>query len=359
MESLVNPSPDFWRGRRVLVTGHTGFKGSWCLLWLRKLGAQVSGLALGPPSSPSLYDLACRDIVDGREVDVRDFDAVTSAVEAAKPEIVIHMAAQSLVRPSYNDPVTTYATNVMGTVHLFEAVRRAGGVKALVNITSDKCYENKEWVWAYREDDRLGGYDPYSNSKGCAELVTSAYRNSFFAHGATALASARAGNVIGGGDWAVDRVIPDCVRAFGAERSVEIRSPAAIRPWQHVLEPLCGYLMLAEHLVAMPGEYDEAWNFGPSDNDSKTVGEIVDIFCRGWGAGGQWHTTGAPQPHEAHYLKVDASKARARLGWRPRLTTETAVQWTAEWYRAHAGGAKARALCDEQIERFEKLREAV
>lgn len=359
MESLVNPSREFWQDRRVLVTGHTGFKGSWHTIWLQQLGARVRGLALQPPSTPSLFELACRDTASTPEVDIRDFVAVLAAVDAFKPEIVFHMAAQSLVRPSYEDPVETYATNVMGTVHIFEAIRRVGGVRAVINVTSDKCYENREWFWAYRETERLGGYDPYSNSKACAELVTSAYRSSFFSNvdcKSPALASVRAGNVIGGGDWAVDRVIPDCVRAFSQRRSVELRNPGAVRPWQHVLEPLCGYLVLAERLYAAPTNHAEAWNFGPAQEDARTVGEVVTAFCGYWGDGAAWHTTSAAQPHEARFLKVDSSKARARLAWRPRLTVDTAVQWTAEWYTAHVQGKDARLLCDEQIRRYENLR---
>lgn len=357
MEAMVNPSPGFWKGKRVLVTGHTGFKGSWLVLWLSHLGARVSGLALDPPSEPSLFDLACGQSLEHHGItDIRYLEPVIDAVAEAKPKIVIHMAAQALVRPSYQDPVATFATNVMGTVHMFEAVRRAKGVEAMVNVTSDKCYDNREWFWAYREDEPMGGHDPYSCSKGCAELITSAYRRSFFApdKNAPALASARAGNVIGGGDWAQDRLVPDCIRSFSAGQPVEVRSPSATRPWQHVLEPLSGYLILAERLCG-GGDYAQAWNFGPGEEDAKPVSHVVERLSAIWGGGASWHTSSAPQPHESTYLKVDPSKARARLGWTARLNVDLALAWTAEWYKRQLAGEDARELCLEQIRQYEAM----
>ena len=343
---------DFWRGKRVFLTGHTGFKGSWLALCLRRLGADVTGYALAPPTSPSLYEMAA--VAAGlRDVrgDVRDLDSLQRALQAAAPEIVIHMAAQSLVRASYADPVETYATNVMGTVNLLEAVRRAGSVRAALIVTSDKCYENREWVWGYRENDPMGGFDPYSNSKGCAELVTAAYRSSYFGAG-TAVASARAGNVIGGGDWAQDRLVPDAIRAFAAGKPVEIRNPAAIRPWQHVLEPLAGYLLLAQRLCARGQEAASGWNFGPSEQEARPVAEVVDQLARLWGDGARWQLAAGAHPHEAHHLKLDCSKARAHLGWRPRSSLDEGLAWTADWYRAWHAGADLARITEAQIERY-------
>ena len=354
----MNPRPGFWSGRSVLITGHTGFKGSWLTLWLRRLGAEVTGLSLAPHTKPNLFELLFAD-EETAYADVRDLDAVRTAFVSAKPQIVFHMAAQALVRPSYRDPVETYATNVMGTVHVLEAVREADRVEAVVVVTSDKCYENKEWPWGYRENEPMGGRDPYSNSKGCAELVTSAYRSSFFeasARGACRIASARAGNVIGGGDWALDRLIPDIVRSFGRSRPVDIRSPRAVRPWQHVLEPLSGYIRLAELLASdMGAVYAEAWNFGPPDEDCQPVCYIADRLAASWGNGASWSPSDKPQPHEASFLKVDASKARARLGWRSRLRLVDALSWTAEWYRAQHEGEDATALTVAQIDRYVAL----
>ena len=353
------PDRGFWAGRRVLVTGHTGFKGAWLSLWLRRMGAEVFGYALPPPSEPSLFDLACRDAM-ARDIrgDLRDLAAVQDAFAAARPEIVLHLAAQSLVRPSFEDPVGTYATNILGTVHVLEAARKQGGVWAFVVVTSDKAYENREWHWAYREDEAMGGYDPYSSSKGCAELVTAAYRRSYFAPGTpgagTGIGSARAGNVIGGGDWALDRLVPDCIRAFQRGEAVAIRNPQSTRPWQHVLEPLAGYLMLAERLAGPEGaSFAEGWNFGPAESDALSVGEVVEILVRHWGQGARWTGDHTPKPHEARYLKVDASKARGRLGWRPALDVNEALAWSVEWYRRQAQGESARDLCLEQIARYE------
>ncbi|MBV9772383.1 MAG: CDP-glucose 4,6-dehydratase [Gemmatimonadetes bacterium] len=351
-------TPSFWAGKRVLVTGHTGFKGSWLALWLQALGAEVTGYSLAPPSTPSLFQLA--DVAGGMksvEGDVRDLERLAATVRSEEPEVVVHMAAQSLVRQSYSDPVETYATNVMGTVHLLEAVRRTPSVRAALVVTSDKCYENREWVWGYRENEPMGGFDPYSNSKGCAELVTSAYRSSFFRPGgstaATAVASARAGNVIGGGDWAADRLIPDMLRAFLAGEPVRIRNPHAIRPWQHVLEPLAGYLRLAERLCEGGGDYAEGWNFGADDRESRPVSWIVERLTALWGEGARWELDAGEHPHEAHYLKLDCSKARERLGWTPRLPLEAALEWIVEWYRAYRSGDDVRGITEAQISRYQ------
>ena len=356
--AALNPDPAFWAGRRVLLTGHTGFKGAWLSLWLARLGARVTGFALPPETRPNLFDAIGFPAERSHIGDIRDLSALAGAVSEAEPEIVIHMAAQALVRPSYADPVGTFAVNTMGTVHLLEAVRGAPGVQAVVVVTSDKAYENREWPYAYRETEAMGGRDPYSASKGCAELVTSAYRASFFGTGGhpARIASARAGNVIGGGDWSLDRLIPDVVRAFGAGESVEIRAPHAIRPWQHVLEPLAGYLRLAECLAGADGDgFAEGWNFGPADEDCRPVSTLVERLARGWGDGAGWHLSQTTHPHEATYLKVDASKARGRLGWDRRLTLDTALDWTAAWYRAAAEGADPRALAEAEIARYEAL----
>lgn len=346
--------PGFWAGKRVFLTGHTGFKGSWMALWLQQMGAQVTGFALAPPTEPALFDVA--RVAQGMTSilgDIRDRDVLETALLAADPEIVIHMAAQPLVRASYDDPVGTYATNVMGTVHLLEAVRKAPSVRAVCIVTTDKCYENREWVWGYREDEAMGGYDPYSNSKGCAELVTSAYRRSFFGAGSpVALASGRAGNVIGGGDWAADRLIPDILRAIAAGDPVQIRNPLAIRPWQHVLEPVGGYLVLCQALWDDPQAAAEAWNFGPRDDDAQPVQWIVEKLCALWGDGAQWVHDASTQPHEARYLKLDISKARAGLGWQPRWSLGEALDRIVAWHRAWLSGADMHAYCLSELERF-------
>ncbi|GBL44295.1 similar to CDP-glucose 4,6-dehydratase [Sulfuriferula multivorans] len=349
---------NFWEGKRVLLTGHTGFKGGWLSLWLQSLGANVTGYALHPPTQPSLYEVArVSDGMCSHIADIRDLDRLVAVMRETQPEIVIHMAAQALVRHSYVNPVETYATNVMGTVNLLEAVRQVGGVRVVVNVTSDKCYENREWIWGYREHDPMGGYDPYSSSKGCAELVAAAYRNSFFnpeafeTHG-VALASVRAGNVIGGGDWAEDRLIPDFMRAIMAGRPVVIRSPHAIRPWQHVLEPLSGYLLLAQHLWTDGPAFAEGWNFGPVDEDAKPVEWIVEQLTSLWGDGAAWELDSRPQPHEAHYLKLDISKARMRMGWRPRWHLLHTLERIVEWHRAWQRGEDMRALCLRQIQGY-------
>lgn len=351
----------FWQGKRVLVTGHTGFKGCWLSLWLQALGAHVVGYALSPPTQPSLFEIAhVADDMVSILGDVRDLNYLQAVMAEHQPEIVIHMAAQPLVRYSYEHPVETFSTNVLGTVNVLEAVRRTGGVRVLVCITSDKCYENKEWVWGYREEDRLGGHDPYSSSKGCAELVISAYRRSYFPperyeeHG-VALASTRAGNVIGGGDWAQDRLIPDIMRAILENRPVIIRNPNAIRPWQHVLEPLNGYLCLAERLWSDGPRFAQAWNFGPDSANAKTVGWIVDYLTRQWGEGARWELDGSEHPHEDTFLKLDCSKAHSLLGWAPKLSLATALEWIIEWYRGYRQQADMRTLTEAQIERFEAM----
>jgi len=350
----------FWAGKRVLVTGHTGFKGGWLCLWLKGLGAQVTGYSLPPSTSPNLYEIACvGESMQDVTGDIRDLDHVCRVVENFRPEIVFHMAAQPLVRQSYANPVETYATNVMGTVHLLEAVRRVRDVRACVNVTSDKCYENREWVWGYRENEPMGGYDPYSSSKGCAELVTAAYRTSFFnspaATDSMSLASVRAGNVVGGGDWAEDRLIPDMVRAFMGGKPAVIRNPDAIRPWQHVLEPLSGYLVLAQRLWSEGSSYAEAWNFGSDEHDAKPVRWVANKLAAMWGDGAGWKVDEKRQPHEAHYLKLDSSKAKERLGWRRILKLEQALRLTVEWYQAHAQGGDLQAITGRQIGDYTKL----
>jgi len=349
-------SPDFWRGKRVLVTGHTGFKGAWLCLWLEGLGAEVTGFAGTPPSAPALFDLLrCEQGVRSIHGDVRDLAAVEAAVREAQPEIVIHMAAEAVVRRSLRDPLTTYAVNVLGTANLLDAVRRLGDdVRTVVTVTTDKCYLNREWEWAYREDEPLGGKDPYSSSKACQELVTHAFRESYLAERAIGVATARAGNVIGGGDWAEDRLVPDLMRAAIAGEPLLVRSPDAVRPWQHVLNPLSGYLALAEQLWEAPEAFASGWNFGPADDDARPVSWIVERLGERW-----------PEPLEVRYasaatsdgkeamaLKLDSSKARTRLGWTPGWDLADGLDATAEWYAAYRDGADVRAVCERQLERF-------
>lgn len=351
--NMVNVDPGFWRGKRVFLTGHTGFKGSWLSLWLQSMGAQVHGFALMPPTEPALFDAAgVAQAMSSTIGDIRDYQAVLAAMKACQPEIVLHLAAQPLVRYSYQAPVETYATNVMGTVHVLEAARQIGGVRAIVNVTTDKCYENQEWVWGYREDEPMGGYDPYSNSKGCSELVTSAYRRSFFQNTGIALASARAGNVIGGGDWAADRLVPDILRAFEKKQPVVIRNPHSTRPWQHVLEPLSGYLVLAEKLFEEGQAFAEGWNFGPREEDARPVSWIVEHMVNGWAEGSSWQLDGSEHPHEANYLKLDISKARARLAWKPRWSLDVALEHIMSWHRAWLAGENVRTICLRQIEEY-------
>jgi CDP-glucose 4,6-dehydratase len=347
-------NPAFWAGRRVLVTGHTGFKGAWLSLWLAELGAQVTGYALAPPTEPSLFELAkVADRLTSVIADVRDARRLEATLQRARPEVVFHLAAQSLVREGYANPVETYDVNVMGTVRLLEAVRYDGGVRALVNVTSDKCYDNRGWVWGYREVDPLGGADPYSSSKGCAELVTAAYRRSYLTgrDGTVALASARAGNVIGGGDWARDRLLPDACTAFAAGRPVRIRRPDAVRPWQHVLEPLRGYLMLAERLWDDP-EAAGPWNFGPDDRDVRPVRWVVERAAALWGDGAGWEADTDAHPHEAAHLALDCAQAHARLGWRPRWGLEEGLAASVAWYKARHEGKGAAALTLGQIRAY-------
>lgn len=344
--------PGFWSGRRVLVTGHSGFKGTWLALWLQSLGADVTGFSSGLPTQPSLHDLArVGESIETIDGDIRDGDSVAQAVAKSRPEVIVHMAAQPLVRRSFVEPRETYATNVMGTVNLLDGVRRhAEGVRAVVVVTTDKCYENREWEWGYREDEPMGGHDPYSNSKGCAELVTSAYRRSFFADDdGPRIASARAGNVIGGGDWGEDRLVPDVMRAALADEPARVRNPNSIRPWQHVLNPLSGYLLLAQSLFDSPA-YATGWNFGPPEADARPVGWIVEQLAGLWPAELRWTLDDGPHPHEADYLKLDSSRARLRLGWRPPVGLPEALASIVEWYQALREGADMRAVTLGQIE---------
>ena len=344
----------FWRGRRVLVTGHTGFKGAWLSLWLDALGADVTGLALAPPTTPSLFGLArLPEVLTHVEGDIRDRALVNRVMRDASPEIVLHLAAQSLVRPSYDDPLGTWETNVMGTAHLLDAARHVTDLRAVLVVTSDKCYENREWVWGYRESDAMGGHDPYSASKGAAELLTASWRRSFFADGSVGVATARAGNVIGGGDWARDRLVPDAIRAFSTQTPLRLRNPGSTRPWQHVLEPLAGYLTLAQALCERPAEHAEGWNFGPDAAGTATVARVVDGLVKNWGGDARWEHVGAPSLHEARALSLDCAKARAQLGWRPRLSLDEALAWTVAWYRGIAAGDDARALTLAHIRRYE------
>jgi CDP-glucose 4,6-dehydratase len=351
----------FWQGKRVFITGHTGFKGSWLATWLRRLGADVTGYSLPAPTVPSMY--AAAQVVEGIrsiEGDVRDLPNLEACMSRYAPEIVIHLAAQAMVKAGYSDPLATYTTNVVGTLHLLESVRKAPSVRVVLAITSDKCYDNQEWIWGYRENDRMGGHDPYSSSKGCAELLISAYRDSYFPtsrlgdHG-VALASTRAGNVIGGGDWSADRLVPDVMRAIMKREPVQIRRPDAIRPWQFVLEPLRGYLDLAERLWSQGEEFAGGWNFGPDPEQIYPVQWIVEHLSEQWGEGASWSLDEATHPHEDHFLRLDATKAKTLLGWRPVLALETALEWIVEWYRAYTEGENMRSLTEAQIERYENL----
>ena len=345
----------------MFVTGHTGFKGAWLSLWLDALGAKVTGYALDPPTRPNLFEQAeVAGAVRSIRADVRDFPRLKSAVAECRPEVIIHMAAQSVVRRGYENPIETYSSNVMGTVHLLEAVRQLGHPCVVVNVTSDKCYADREWVWGYRENDPMGGRDPYSSSKGCAELVTAAYRESFFApesreaHG-VAIASARAGNAIGGGDWTGDQLIPDLMRAFLAREPCLIRSPSAVRPWQFVLEPLRGYLMLAERAAEDAGRFASDWNFGPDEAGGKPVSWIADACARAWGDRASWSKDVGTHPREAHSLTLDSSKTRACLEWHPVLPLNRSIDWIVEWYRAFQAGDDLRRLTRMQIERYDAL----
>jgi CDP-glucose 4,6-dehydratase len=352
----LDVNPAYWQGKRVFVTGVTGFKGAWLGLWLEQMGAQVCGYSLPPPTSPSLFERA-RMQDDGHwiEADIRDVARLTREIGDWKPEVVFHLAAQSLVRVSYGKPLETFETNVMGTANLLEAARATPSVRAVVVVTTDKCYENREWVWPYREVDALGGHDPYSASKACAELVTASYRQALFGSKGAAIATARAGNVIGGADWATDRLVPDIVSAIVGRRTAAIRNPASVRPWQHVLEPLSGYLTLAEHLLTQGHAFGEAWNFGPSADSIQSVSTVANELCTAWGGEASWTHDASQHPHEAGILALDSSKARGRLGWRPRLEYRDAIRWTVEWYKAFHAGGDARALTLDQIRRYEEL----
>lgn len=355
MENMVIDN-SFWAGKRVFLTGHTGFKGGWLALWLQHLGAEVHGYSLNPPTAPSLFETAqvAKALASDIRGDIRDCPAIEGALKQANPEIIFHLAAQPLVRASYREPLETLATNVMGTAHLLEAARQVDGLRAVVVITTDKCYENREWVYPYRETDPLGGHDPYSASKACAEIVAASYRASFFGkERAVSVATARAGNVIGGGDWAEDRLVPDCIRAFSRGQSVELRYPEAVRPWQHVLEPLSGYLMLAESLCgASAPDYAEAWNFGPDASGDATVGEIAQRVAKSWGKGEVVLPTFHNHPHEAGLLRLDITKARSHLHWSPCWSIDRALEETVAWYKAWHSGKDMHAYTLAQIDTF-------
>jgi CDP-glucose 4,6-dehydratase len=349
----------FWKQRKVLIVGHTGFKGSWLSILLQRLESQVTGYALPPPTRPSLFeDAGIANGMTSVEGDIRDLARLSAVMCEQRPEIVVHMAAQPLVRQSYADPIGTFDTNIMGTVNVLEAVRRTASVRAVVVVTSDKCYANKEWVWRYREEDPLGGHDPYSASKACTEIVAASYRDSFLAHNNIALATVRAGNVVGGGDWATDRLVPDAVRALMRNESVQLRNPGAVRPWQHVLEPLHGYLMVAEALFNNRPEAAGAWNFGPDESGAMAVSWIVSGIVKRWGDGLDWGHNNGTNPHEAKVLTLDSSKSRALLNWTPLLSTDGTLDWTVEWYKGYADGENARALTLRQIERYEQQSQA-
>jgi len=353
---VAHVDPVFWKGKKVFLTGHTGFKGGWLSLWLSSMGAKVTGYALAPNTTPNLFDvLAIDSLIEKSHIaDIRDLVGLQKAMSEARPNVVIHMAAQPLVRYSYANPVETYATNVMGTVHVLESTRTIESVRATVIVTTDKCYENKEWVWGYRENEPMGGYDPYSNSKGCAELVTSAYSQSYFSNpnSTNKVASARAGNVIGGGDWSEDRLIPDAIKAFETNEPLMIRNPLATRPWQHVLEPLSGYLILAQALYGQGSPFASGWNFGPRDEDNRAVQEVVDLLISVWGETARWEKEGSEQLHEANLLKLDCSKARTQLGWIPKWDLETAAQKIVQWQKAYQAKENMRELTLAQINHY-------
>jgi CDP-glucose 4,6-dehydratase len=354
-------NPTFWRGKRVLITGHTGFKGSWLSLWLASLGAHVTGYALGPISSPSLFNLAnINSALVNVEADIRNLEQLRKSLAENQPEIIFHLAAQSLVRTSYEDPLLTYETNVMGTANLLESIRGLKLPCSVVNVTTDKCYENKEWYWGYREVDPLGGFDPYSNSKACSELVTASYRSSFFHPSKyekhkVALATARAGNVIGGGDWAKDRLIPDVLKALEDSQTLEIRSPNSVRPWQHVFEPLNGYLMLAEQLHTNGPEFSKAWNFGPNEQDTYTVADVAIKVSQLWGKQNAWRAASGEHPHEANYIKLDASLARNELGWSPVLCIDKSLKLIVDWEKARLNNVDVRVTSLKQIKDYQEM----
>lgn len=346
-------SVEFWRSKRVLLTGHTGFKGGWLSLWLQSMGVNLHGLSLEPSTNPNLFTVS--NISSGMNStigDIRDYETVRKVISEFKPDIVIHMAAQPLVRRSYDDPIETYSTNVMGVVHVLEAVRQISSVRVVLNVTTDKCYENKEWVWGYRENEPMGGFDPYSSSKGCSELITSAYKRSYFDKTGVGLASARAGNVIGGGDWSTDRLVPDILRSFETGKPVVIRNPDSTRPWQHVLEPLSGYLKLVEKLWDNPKRFSEGWNFGPLDTDVHSVSSVIGSLAKKWGSDAVWEVNKNITPHEAHLLKLDISKAERYLDWVPRWTLTIALEKVVEWHQGWLEGRFPRSLCEDQISQF-------
>lgn len=352
---MINDS--FWRNKKVFVTGHTGFKGGWLSFWLASMGAKLTGYSLPPTTSPNLFEVAHLEGLFERSIfgDIRNLNDLSNALSEASPEIVFHMAAQPLVRYSYANPIETYETNVMGTANLLEAVRKVPSVLSVVVVTTDKCYENKEWVWPYRESDPMGGYDPYSSSKGCAELVTAAYRQSFFGNkpgtNLVGIATARAGNVIGGGDWSEDRLVPDAIRAFESNQTLLIRNPNAVRPWQHVIDPVAGYLKLAQALVEKPAEFSEGWNFGPPNLDTRSVRDVIDLLVSNWGGSAKWESDGSTHPHEANLLKLDVSKASAFLGWSAQWGLEETVISIVDWQKALQTQKDMRAVLQSQIER--------
>ncbi|MFA6988625.1 MAG: CDP-glucose 4,6-dehydratase [Candidatus Gastranaerophilaceae bacterium] len=346
---------DFWKNKKVLITGHTGFKGSWLSLWLQKNGAEVIGYSLPAPTNPSLFSLSgLENLICSITGDIRDLNKLKNTIQTHKPDIVLHLAAQSLVRLSYENPVETFETNVLGTINVLEAVRTSESVKVVVNITSDKCYENMEWLWGYKETDPMGGYDPYSCSKGCAELVISAYKRSFFSENKTGIASARAGNVIGGGDWAEDRLIPDVFKSILSNQKLLIRNPESVRPWQHVLEPLRGYLMLAEKLWENPQTFSQGWNFGPNDQDTLRVIEIVNKINLIWDEKFEYELNKEKSCHEANYLKLDCSLSKAKLAWKPLFTIDDSIKNTIEWFKAYKNNENMHEFTINQINSYEK-----
>lgn len=347
----------FWKDKKVMITGHTGFKGSWLSIWLKKIGANVVGYSLPPPTNPSLFEIAnVNRGITSVTGDIRNFEYLKATVAHHQPEIIIHMAAQSLVRCGYENPVETYSTNVMGTVNILESVRQVKGIRVLIIVTSDKCYDNREWCWSYRENDALGGRDPYSSSKACAEMVTTAYCKSYFSHDNVAIASVRAGNVIGGGDWSEDRLIPDIMKAFMEHRPVKIRSPQSIRPWQYVLDPLYGYLILAERLWSNGQEYAGGWNFGPLHDDAKPVSWIVEEIKKMWGDNARWELDGySEHPKEALCLRLDCSKAKRLLGWSPNLNLHVTLKWIVDWYRAYKQNENMQSYINDEIIRYENI----
>jgi len=362
---ILNKSPQvdaqFWTGKKIFLTGHTGFKGGWLTTWLSSMGAKVTGYSLAPNTNPNLYEVAkiVRQCEQSHIGDIRNLDELRSAMLTSNPDLVIHMAAQPLVRYSYANPVETYATNVMGTVHVLEAIRSCPNVRSALMVTTDKCYENREWIWGYRENEPMGGHDPYSNSKGCAELVTSAYRHSFFLEGeylkhGVALASARAGNVIGGGDWSIDRLLPDAILAFESHTPLMIRNPLAIRPWQHVLEPLSGYLVLAQALYERGVQFNGAWNFGPNHVDARSVKEVIEILISKWGGSASWQQDGNPAPHEAHFLKLDCTKAQQELGWNSRWSLEKALSEIIQWQKEFRSNRDMQSFMRQQIDLYSR-----